>query len=123
MYEAKFKCSNCDRETTIKIRKGITISEFLETGICLNCGCKTLKHKKNVKDNDIFDFIKKDHKFPYPPHNKDFYREGVLEFIDTPLNKSKCMFDGLESGKTYGISCPCPRCSPFSLNDKGNNIE
>ena len=26
-------------------------------------------------------------------------------------NKIPCMFDGLEPG-VYGISCPCPKCSP-----------
>ena len=31
---------------------------------------------------------------------------------DTPF--PKCMFDGLPPG-VYGISCPCPKCSPWTL--------
>lgn len=29
-----------------------------------------------------------------------------------PGNEIPCMFDGLDTDKSYGISCPCPRCSP-----------
>jgi len=26
-----------------------------------------------------------------------------------------CLFNGLDTSKAYGISCPCPKCSPCSL--------
>ena len=104
MYKAKFNCSNCGEDSTIKIEKGTTVAKFLETDICPNCGCKTLGHDKGEKETDIFKFEKIDPTLPYAPYNKYFYKEFPL----------KCLFDGLEPDKAYGISCPCPKCSPLS---------
>lgn len=41
-YEIHVQCSNCGATSTIKVRKGIAVSEFVKTKDCRcdNCGVK-----------------------------------------------------------------------------------
>lgn len=44
-YPAKFGCWNCDAIRTFKIKKGMTVPDFLMNlqPICAKCGCNSLK--------------------------------------------------------------------------------
>lgn len=45
-YIIKVKCKNCNKTSTIKVQKGITIKEHMENlegkGGCPYCGCDTI---------------------------------------------------------------------------------
>lgn len=46
VYEVKIKCSNCNEEQTVKIKKGILITTFVVGKECPNCGCQTMRYYK-----------------------------------------------------------------------------
>ncbi len=40
-YPIKVKCDNCGKESTINVKKGMTVKEFARDKLakCPNCGC------------------------------------------------------------------------------------
>lgn len=41
-YTTMIYCNNCLMHSEVKIPKGVTIIQFLETGLCPQCNCSTL---------------------------------------------------------------------------------
>jgi hypothetical protein len=41
-YSSTVYCNNCKTHSEVQIPKGITITQFIETGACPNCNCSTL---------------------------------------------------------------------------------
>lgn len=50
-YEAKLKCENCGFMGEIRIPKGITVKEFIKTGMfkCDNCSCMSKPKEYKTK--------------------------------------------------------------------------
>lgn len=46
--------------------------------------------------------------YPIPTHNHFW----PTNYLDYNPSSEKCLCEGLEPGKPYYISCPCPKCSP-----------
>jgi hypothetical protein len=41
-YTANVWCNNCNSHSEVTVPKGVTITQFVESGGCPNCGCNTL---------------------------------------------------------------------------------
>lgn len=44
-YDARVHCSNCKKNGEVRVKRGVTVSDFLKMGDakCSYCGCNTLK--------------------------------------------------------------------------------
>lgn len=63
-----------------------------------------------MKQLDMFeDLIPKTYEYEELPHDYWASRDEILATM-----KESCMFDSFRptEGKTLGLSCPCPKCSP-----------
>ncbi len=62
---------------------------------------------------NIIERERRDHK--YPNNNPDpsyWQRDSVYD----SLVKGGCLFDNVKPGTPMGMSCPCPKCSPYSMS-------
>ena len=48
-YDAKVSCYNCKHKGILRIKRGMTVNEFLRLNetVCKNCGCNTLQEVRS----------------------------------------------------------------------------
>ena len=112
-YNIQITCGNCNHSGTIRILKGNLISSEK----CPICGCKELSTDNfSISPNPTKNSIPFIPGFPvYPPTNPS-YPKWVDYGNIIPRENIPCMIDEFfkeNPNGVCGMSCPCPKCTPW----------
>lgn len=55
----------------------------------------------------------KDSKYPNMSPDPSYWQRSS---VGDSITKGGCLFDNVKPGTPMGMSCPCPKCSPYSLS-------